>query len=238
MLRRRLALLLIALSLASFTVGRTSAQTSIPNGVFVQETIGATWLVMDGKRVEVPLWPASDSEINAIPTADRWLVLNESGMLSQGERPSWCSGWVPCYFRTGAAVSDRKIVQDVSTFDGRDGLKSAMLVNAVEPDVKSTENTRPEGRFFSADITVRNVGDLTFEVTSSLFRVQTAEGFVIERYYGAIRRPDLVTSRLGAGQLVRGWVTWDVPRNSKVVSVIYQPSGGRQYVLADLSPGL
>jgi hypothetical protein len=41
-------------------VGAAFAQPAIPNGVFVRESNGTVWLVLNGERVNVPMWAASD----------------------------------------------------------------------------------------------------------------------------------------------------------------------------------
>lgn len=73
----------------------TTAQSSIPNGVFVKNSDGLIWLVMDGQRVKIPVWPASDEEIAALPVPDRWAVMNDAGAIVAGDRPSWFGGAAP-----------------------------------------------------------------------------------------------------------------------------------------------
>lgn len=70
----------------------TVAQSSIPNGVFVKNSEGLIWLVLDGQRVKIPIWTATDDEIAALPVPDRWAVLNDAGAIVAGDRPAWFGG--------------------------------------------------------------------------------------------------------------------------------------------------
>ena len=74
---------------AALWLATTAAQSSIPNGVFVRESNGATWLILDGQRVNVPVWQATDADIDALPVSDRWAVMNAAGAITAGDRPAW-----------------------------------------------------------------------------------------------------------------------------------------------------
>jgi hypothetical protein len=73
----------------AFWLGRASAQGTIPNGVFVRNSEGGIWLVLDGQRVRLPIWQAADEEIAGLPLADRWAVMNDAGAIIAGDRPLW-----------------------------------------------------------------------------------------------------------------------------------------------------
>lgn len=87
-LRIALAVLIAIMATWALTTA-TTAQSSIPNGVFVQDSDGFVWLVLDGQRVNVPVWQATDAEIAAVPQSDRWAVANEAGAIAAGASPSW-----------------------------------------------------------------------------------------------------------------------------------------------------
>lgn len=85
----RTALSVLAAIVATWWFTTASAQTSIPNGVFVRDTNGTVRLVLEGKRVTVPLWPASHDEIQGLAHADTWAVLDdraEGARATDGER--------------------------------------------------------------------------------------------------------------------------------------------------------
>lgn len=69
--------------------GSATAQSTIPSGVFVQDGSGWMWLVIDGQRVNIPVWPATDDEVKALPRSDRWAVTNDAGAIVPGDPPLW-----------------------------------------------------------------------------------------------------------------------------------------------------
>lgn len=88
-MRRGSRLAIVLIVVVTFWLGRASAQGTIPNGVFVRNSEGGIWLVLDGQRVRLPIWQASDEEIAGIPLADRWAVMNDASAIVDGDRPSW-----------------------------------------------------------------------------------------------------------------------------------------------------
>lgn len=88
-LGRWLPALLMVLCLTTFPA---SAQSTIPDGVFVKNSQGLVWLVLSGQRVKLPVWPASDDDIAALPVSDSWAVMNDVGAIVPGDVPSWLGG--------------------------------------------------------------------------------------------------------------------------------------------------
>jgi hypothetical protein len=88
-MRRRIGL--IAFIVAVFGLGRASAQTTIPDGVFVRDSADNTWLVTGGTRAAVPIYEAEDEDILAIPANGRWVTPMSVGLLVLGDRPEWAS---------------------------------------------------------------------------------------------------------------------------------------------------
>ena len=78
-----------ALVFAALWAVSVSAQPVIPNGVFVRESNGQIWLVLDGQRVSLPVWQATDEQIASLPVSDRWAVMNEAGAMVSGNQPAW-----------------------------------------------------------------------------------------------------------------------------------------------------
>src|SRR5690242_17560805 len=52
------ALALVALVATAFGIGRGSAQSVLPDGVFVKDSGGTIWLIIGGQRAKVPFYPA------------------------------------------------------------------------------------------------------------------------------------------------------------------------------------
>lgn len=86
---RWLFALVSAVALTWTVATQSAAQSSVPNGVFVRNSAGFIWLVQDGQRVRIPIWTATDDEINALPDPDRWAVANDAGAIVAGDRPVW-----------------------------------------------------------------------------------------------------------------------------------------------------
>ena len=81
---------MVAAVVVAWGIARTTAaQSSIPNGVFVRNSEGLVWLVLDGERIKIPVWQATDEEIAAIPVFDRWAVMDAVGAIVAGDRPAW-----------------------------------------------------------------------------------------------------------------------------------------------------
>lgn len=74
------ALLIIVVAALIGTGGLTaSAQSTVPNLAYVRESTGQVFVVSGGQRHAVPLYPASDAEIAAIPSSGQWMVPKVDG---------------------------------------------------------------------------------------------------------------------------------------------------------------
>jgi hypothetical protein len=78
-----------------WVIAPTRAQSGIPDGVFVRDSDGTVWLVMDGRRVSLAIWTAPEEDIRALPVGDRWAVMNDDGAIVAGDRPGWYLGTSP-----------------------------------------------------------------------------------------------------------------------------------------------
>src|SRR5881227_721238 len=83
------ALALVALAAMAFGMGRGSAQAVLPDGVFVRDSGGTTWLIIGGQRAKVPFYPAGDDVIGAVPDSGQWVVPGEGGILTLGPQPDF-----------------------------------------------------------------------------------------------------------------------------------------------------
>jgi hypothetical protein len=81
--------LIVVLVVAAFGLGRASAQSAIPDGVFVRDSADNTWLVSGGARSVVPIYEADDADIQALPESGRWVVPASGGLVALGDRPEW-----------------------------------------------------------------------------------------------------------------------------------------------------
>jgi len=118
------------------------------------------------------------------------------------------------------------------------GERLTVTVNAVvDPAQSANKYNQPKGRFVTIDWTLRNDGPIGHSVSTFAFELQTSDGRVYKRGLSAgLPEPELISGTVGQGQVVRGYVSYDVPVGSTLQSAIYQPLGNRQFVIADLTP--
>ena len=90
----RIGAVIVVVAVSSFGLGQASAQSTIPNGVFVRDSAGDVWGIGRGQRWAMPIYPASDDEINAVPFSGQWLVPNASGGTTPWDRPEWAGGGI------------------------------------------------------------------------------------------------------------------------------------------------
>jgi hypothetical protein len=86
-MRRKIGVL--ALVVAAFGFGQASAQPVIPDGSFVRDSAGNTWLVTGSQRAAVPIREATDEEILALPFNNEWVVAATQGIVALGGKPDW-----------------------------------------------------------------------------------------------------------------------------------------------------
>jgi hypothetical protein len=86
-MRRKIGVL--ALVVAAFGFGQASAQSVIPDGSFVRDSAGNTWLVTGDQRAAVPIREATDEEILALPFNNQWVVAATQGFVALGGKPDW-----------------------------------------------------------------------------------------------------------------------------------------------------
>lgn len=93
MKRFRPALVLAAVTaVATWTIMAATAQTAIPNYAYVKDSSGQVFVVSGGQRLAVPLYPATDAEIAAIPWPGTWIVPKADGSgYEAGARPEWAA---------------------------------------------------------------------------------------------------------------------------------------------------
>lgn len=82
------AAVLMALALG-LTASTSNAYPVMRNGVFVRDADRNLFLVLDGQRHRVPIYPLYPDEVDAIPESGRWVVPGEDGTMSLGEYPHW-----------------------------------------------------------------------------------------------------------------------------------------------------
>lgn len=130
-----------------------------------------------------------------------------------------------------------KVVGNTTVAVGRGGVQLALTVNAIkDPAISTNQFNQPHGRWVSVDWSIVNQGSATQDINPLDFKLQTADGFVIEEGNSAgLPEPRLSLGTLAPGQTQRGYVAYDVPLGAKVQRLFYQPFGSPQIVVVDLA---
>ena len=92
-------------------------------------------------------------------------------------------------------------------------------------------------RRVAIDVTIVALADEVI-YTEFFFFVQDSEGFIYSLGRSADLNPDLSSGDLTRGQRTRGWVSFEVPVNAVLVSILAQAGYSEpRVVIADLSTG-
>lgn len=189
--------------------------------------LGATVLVSPTVAAqEAPLLPVSEETIetavrrvwDAAVAAASGSTRSKPGLRDDGQR-------------------SRRTIGDTTVVTTPSGTRIAVTVDAFE-DGMIPHDTRdlPRGRWVLVHWTLTNRGTTDESVSRLHFRAQTANGNVFGPSLDAVHDPALGTARLAPGQSVRGWLTYDIPSGQRISSLIYQPPGEPQFIVASLEP--
>jgi hypothetical protein len=206
-----LALLITLLS------GPTRAEPRIPDGAFVRDASDAVWLVLEGRRVRVPIYPATHDEVAAIPVNGQWLV-PQDGTVVLGSRPVWLDADREGDSRTGGVGS--------ANFEGL-SVAVLQLSRGWLPAYTSIR-PKPGMEYLIIEVRLTNTGDQTKRYSASDFQVDVEDGSRWDRTIA--RSPDLLVGTLAAGASTQGWLTFEVPIGRPAVQLIW--NARRDYALA------
>lgn len=117
--------------------------------------------------------------------------------------------------------------------DGRGGVLNVTVSNARD-DVDSTNQfNEPNGRWFVLHWTIVNRGASNFTVNSLDYQIQTHGGYLFERgNHAGMPEPRLPLVTLGAGQSIRGFLTYDIPKGERVKAAVIQRYGSPLFTVA------
>jgi Domain of unknown function (DUF4352) len=226
MKRLRAALTVAAIMIVGWAVTSGSAQPAPWR--LVQGADGVLFVIRGDVKHRIVPAPMTEADM-AIPEAPAW----EDGVMLV--LPTERAASQPPNQTAAPPQSGGKRIGDTTVLTAPSGLRLAVTANAFE-DAASSSNPRrvPDGRWAVVDWTVKNEGSTEVNVNRLNFKLQTTDGHLIERSALGIREPDLETERLGPGQIARGWLTYDVPAGLTIKSLVYQPAGAPQFVIAEV----
>jgi hypothetical protein len=196
-------------------VGR--AQPNVPESAFVRDVGGTVWLVHQGRRVQVPIYPATDDEVDAIPIDGQWLV-PQDGKLVLGSRPAWLDA-----DREGEA---RQGSGETASLDGL----SVTILQVSRGWLPTLASLRPKPgmEFLTIEVRLRNSGGRAMRYSPYDFHVDVEDGSRWDRTWG--RSPDLLVGAVAAGATAEGWLTFEVPIGRQAVQLVW--FARRDYALA------
>jgi hypothetical protein len=250
-LRPLLSVLVAIVATWWLTSTSVSGQSSVPNGVFVRNSAGSLWLVLDGQRVKIPVWAATDDEIEAIPVPERWAVLNEAGAIVAGDRPAWLADQdVPAPTPPPATLASTtppvravridptptvlptltptsQASTDSLTFKGL-----TVKVLKIERGWKSDNQfTKPKdgNEFLTMDVRIDNSTSGQLDMNPARFKVVTEDGARWDRQ--SARDPYLRLGDVIPGTPMRGWLTFEVPKQLGVIQLLWEADYSTTLVL-------
>lgn len=204
---RTLSVLALTVVVA-LTASVGGAQSNLPEGAFVRDAGGTVWLVHQGRRVQVPIYPATDDEVDAIPVDGQWLV-PQDGKLVLGARPSWldvdrADAASP---QSGEAVS-------------LDGLSVAVL-QVSRGWLPSSDSPRPKPgmEYLTVEVRLRSFGGRAVRYSPYDFHVDVEDGSRWDRTWG--RSPELLLGAVIPGATAQGWLTFEVPIGRAAVQLVW-----------------
>ena len=87
-------LLSIVLVSAPFVVGRVSADDAVPTGMFLRNSHGEIYLVLNGLAVPIAVLQIDDEKLATMPVSPLWVIM-QNGETTSGLRPEWAAGPLP-----------------------------------------------------------------------------------------------------------------------------------------------
>jgi hypothetical protein len=187
-------------------VGR--ADPPIPDGAFVQDAAGAIWLVHGGKRVRVPLYPATADEVAALPASGDWLVPQDGG-AGLGARPTWVDAEREGQARPGSGGAASV-----------DGVTVTVLeVSRGWLPAPGLAHPKPGHEYLTLEVHLRNAGGEARRYDFAAFDVDVEGGSRSNAEIG--RTPDLLLGTLAPGGTVRGWLTFQVLIGVPAVQLVW-----------------
>lgn len=229
-MKRMRAVLPVAFAvIATWSVASVSAQSAPWR--LVQGTDGVLFVIRGELKNRIVPSPMTDADM-AITEVQPW----EDGLMvvAPPDRTAAGAPSNPPPPSSSRAPNRNERIGDLTVLEASSGLRLVLVVNAVEDNVKPGKyDSAPKGRYMAVDWTIKNEGSVEARVNRLHFKLQTAEGFIIQRT-SEVREPGLSTDVIDPGQTARGWLTYDVPAGARVVYVIYQPPGEPQFIIANL----
>lgn len=117
-LRSMLPIIVAVLVTWVLTTASASGESAIPPYTFVQDSTGQIWIVGKVNRVAIPIYPATDDQIAAVPWGGLWMVTTADGSgIQPGSKPDW-AGADPTLAVTAAQTTATPAAEDPVKLSG------------------------------------------------------------------------------------------------------------------------
>jgi hypothetical protein len=144
----------------------------LPDGVFVNDSAGTTWLVIGGQRAKVPFYPASDDVISAVADSGQWVVPGDGGVLTLGAQPDFVNQAPASLVQTQATPSptitdNPPPTVNIQVDDDRARAGQTVSITLIASDTSPIDWIEWEGTVIEGDNTNDNkaTGDATLDGT-------------------------------------------------------------------------
>lgn len=226
-------------------LGVVKAEGEIPSFSFVRDASGEIYVVSQGVRFGIPIYPATDEQIAALPFPNLWLLPNAAGDgFATAPRPEWAVAAIAAPPPAAPAPPAAPPPPPAASFPGvgqttlvtGQGARFVVSVHAVTDPARSTNQfNTPKGRWVLVDYSVENIGSIEFSFSPLALKLQTADAYLIQRgNHAGHREPSLASGDLAPGQKVRGFLVYDVPSDQRASGLIFQSGGSSQLMVARL----
>lgn len=222
--------LIVAVFAGLLIVGSVSAQEAPWR--LVQSEDGTLYVIAGGNRHRIVPAPISGAELGAIAESQAW---EDGNMIVESAAPAVPPVPAPAV-PPAQPASGTKRIGETTILTGESGVRIAVTVFSLKDNATSTNQfNKPDGRWVVTEWEIKNEGSTDFRVFRTSFKLQTTDGNLITPgNHAGHPEPDLDTNVLGPGQRSRGYLVYDVPQGKTLASLIYQPIGSRQFVIATL----
>lgn len=115
-----------------------------------------------------------------------------------------------------------------------------MTLNAERDPVATaaTATPKPGDRFVAFDLTLASTDYQAMIYSATHATLRDMEAHAYERMFTSVVPPPLFSGSLEPKQSVRGWLSFEVPMDAKLATLIYDPPLGRTRVTFDVSDSI
>jgi hypothetical protein len=96
------------------------------------------------------------------------------------------------------------------------------IADNVPPETDIYDRPKEGNKYYAVEVTVENKGSDVISYNVIYFKLQDSEGYTYD-YTGAYKKPWFGYGDLQPGRKVRGWITFEIPKNSSNLELIFQP---------------